>query len=1179
MEGALLSPGTLESPNQVQSIVSNLEGKNQKFEKMLEAYQHRETQLKTQLEEVQANHRKQMLKLESKSMDREQELHQQYARAVDVVQNELNEAKEKAARGEQALRELDKARDEIEMMRDSKSSLTETTEKLRVYKEKIHELQDSKEALQREQEAHGRSVDEIVRLENELQALQPVKRQVEDYKIRAIEAEVKLVECQDYLRQMEQQATDQSAANEHLWKGSVMQKEQLEELQRRILQDTQAPPQSANAGVGDGISELNPELKEELHRLRNENLQLRAFAQKRDNDEVQKLEETLDDTKRLGERYKNEFLSTKKELTDRVTDLADAKDREDKLLMQVKEISDQVEKLEEAVEDARSLGERHKQELKATRDKLEKTQTDLKDTIDREDKLLIQVKVMIDDAAKLDDALEESKLLGERYKDELARTNKELDETRSVLASTKGREEKLIVQVQETTDRVEQNENHIQSLEGTIHQLKDDWERAEDSIKEMECVNTRLEKETSDWKSKFNASEVTSMKQKNEIYNLSRELENTKSSLSTAESNIQKAEEHIAICQDELENMSTYRTNLESKLGDVEEELEQTHSMLVVSRQQCTTLEESVKALNMEQSRLENQLEDEQAAKQTAIEEADSALEATREILQSKAKKEMEDLQLNMNRLLEDERRAGRLHRDESKKQLRELDEKWRKEYDELQERYSSSLKHSREEAQERVDMLKQEHQEEIENIRKSEEDSRQTLVRKGKGMLSDATDKYKKEMAAVFEEKKELKQKLAIALKENEEVEKLLRSKISSQKNKLELSVSQVDELTRENEELQEKVTTIEREMSKLREDNDRCRRQMGGRFGGSGYQAQLEKLQKEYNEILEENRNYKKEARFGSGGMLGAIAEHHLPEDGSLRSGAYGRGGMNKEALSQLRHEYDGIIERLNDEKRELVMKSSAAATDVKKAEQRVWEGEQEISKLKDQIVSLQLALQRAEISLDGSIGLPAQHHLENQSPKDKELSFLSAREELDEKSPICADKQSLGYEHRQGSLPKTPERQRCSEADPKRSPSLEKALRDRDATEQAFRSKLLSFSAMKSSPSRAASPQAPPRTSNAELVLQSTRKHEERTNIQQPAVVDLERTRKDEKTKVQDSPRANMACDVFGLGVNKSERSSSHKKQNTDQSFNPPKTLLDYTCQEEDPNMESRPECQQS
>jgi len=70
-----------------------------------------------------------------------------------------------------------------------------------------------------------------------------------------------------------------------------------------------------------------------------------------------------------------------------------------------------------------------------------------------------------------------------------------------------------------------------------------------------------------------------------------------------------------------------------------------------------------------------------------------------------------------------------------------------------------------------------------------------------------------------------------------------------------------------------------------------------------------------------------------------------------------------FDKSTLTQFREEYEERIEALEEEKRDLVMKSSAAATETQKAEQRSWELEEELAKLKSELATTRLALQRNE------------------------------------------------------------------------------------------------------------------------------------------------------------------------------------------------------------------------
>lgn len=67
----------------------------------------------------------------------------------------------------------------------------------------------------------------------------------------------------------------------------------------------------------------------------------------------------------------------------------------------------------------------------------------------------------------------------------------------------------------------------------------------------------------------------------------------------------------------------------------------------------------------------------------------------------------------------------------------------------------------------------------------------------------------------------------------------------------------------------------------------------------------------------------------------------------------------------ITQLRAEYEDTIRLLNDEKRELVMKNSATVSDLQRMEQKTWQLEDVVSRLKEELTSAHLKIQRAMIN----------------------------------------------------------------------------------------------------------------------------------------------------------------------------------------------------------------------
>ena len=245
---SLFSPATVDSS--LEKLVSDLRKQNQSLKEELACFQQREVDLGQKMEEAEVRFRKEMLKLESTSMHREeaaQEFHQQ---ELARLQQELDNLKEAHETEERARRELASVRDEMDLLEHTKEKLAETEEKLRIARERIEQLGDIKEALIREEEAHGALVEECLRLENELKALQPLRRQLEDYKSRAVDAEVKLAECKEDLKRMSQITGSLSSAQKEILEGARIHREEAQELRRRLLDEN---VEHEGLCVGEGL--------------------------------------------------------------------------------------------------------------------------------------------------------------------------------------------------------------------------------------------------------------------------------------------------------------------------------------------------------------------------------------------------------------------------------------------------------------------------------------------------------------------------------------------------------------------------------------------------------------------------------------------------------------------------------------------------------------------------------------------------------------------------------------------------------------------------------------------------------------------------------------------------------------------------------------------------------------
>jgi hypothetical protein len=192
----------------------------------------------------------------------------------------------------------------------------------------------------------------------------------------------------------------------------------------------------------------------------------------------------------------------------------------------------------------------------------------------------------------------------------------------------------------------------------------------------------------------------------------------------------------------------------------------------------------------------------------------------------------------------------------------------------------------------------------------------------------------------------------------EKEEKGGQLEKKNASLQKKLEFAATQINDHQRQEDDLIEEIKGLKDDKNKLEEENDRFRRQLGGRYGADGLKSQLDNISKALKEAHEENHRLKKKLSMMPSEELSASFSHEETTPG------YSRGGFNSATLTQLRSGYEEEISKLHDELRELVMKNTAAMSDVQKAEQISNEKEKEIAALKQELTSMRLKLERSEL-----------------------------------------------------------------------------------------------------------------------------------------------------------------------------------------------------------------------
>lgn len=678
----------------------SLRERNNELMVEIEACRRQENVLRVRCEETEAINRAARLKLESEALMRDSEIRHEFERKVEALENELKRSRNEAKDSSVAKEQLASLRDEVDILKHTKVKLEQTENQMLKLKSKLEEMTDIGKALKSEEKAHSDAVSKCLALENQLSALVPLKRQLEEYKSRATNAEVRLVDCEDEIKKLREASENISGLNDELQRGTLRQQEEVDSWRRNMEQNESDVP--LGLAIGEGISELNPALKEELLRLRNENTRLKEFAAKREDDSVQRLEEKADDANRLADKFKEQY--------------------------------------------------------RATKSTLESTQRDLTASLKRERQL-------------------------------------------------------------------------------------------ESRVSDMEKVNKELKQNLSD-------ERISSQKAK---LDATRALHATKKDLSD---------------QAKIEKEQLVK-EWESRLEKAKVEFEETHNVLAVE-----------------------------------------------------AKKNEDSLNTIIKQL-----------RDQSVESLKKIEKEF----------------------SEKMTAIEQSNQENIDNIKIKNEEERAKLIDHGKQLLQDRKDKSDAKIQALEKANQEVKEEHDKLVERQKEYEKKVNDKFLSYKQRITLSVSRMEDIARENDDLQTNAKKLEREKSNIQSENDRLRRQLGGRFGSD--QGQYEELQRNYNDLLAENRMLKEKVTSNTPTSDLVNSFNFASTTRPYSAGA----SISASSLSQLRAEYEEKIEEINDEKRELIMKNSSLITEEKKAQKRAFEMEVKVKELENMTTSLQLQLERSNHQKD--------------------------------------------------------------------------------------------------------------------------------------------------------------------------------------------------------------------
>ena len=399
--------------------------------------------------------------------------------------------------------------------------------------------------------------------------------------------------------------------------------------------------------------------------------------------------------------------------------------------------------------------------------------------------------------------------------------------------------------------------------------------------------------------------------------------------------------------------------------------LEETQQLLCDSESREVKLKVEVEELKKKIEGLDDEMKEERLKCHKAALDAERIFQNEKKSLVNKGRQDLHDLEEKLTAKIEADRKQHKDKMDRAEAQRIEIENNLSEQLTALREHSSKALRTTKELGQNMLDEMEQSKQVEVETLLKNKADEIEALITKGKAMIRESRQKAKALQLKITEECEvkisSLEESLEKVKSIQEEYEKKATAKIDKRDQQIKVLEARNRESMTASSQLEDKLKKSERSNKELTGDNDRLRRQLGSRFGpGGSSQNHLEELTSVCKSLQEENRRLK---QMNPDRLIFA---KDVQESKSRSDTTNAITSFSKSALTEFREEYEEKIEELENEKRDLIMKSSAAATETRKAEQRSWELEEELTKVKSELTTSKLALQRNERRSDFSLRL---------------------------------------------------------------------------------------------------------------------------------------------------------------------------------------------------------------
>jgi chromosome segregation ATPase len=930
MNRSILSSPGLGGDAEYERVVEGMRDEIETLKKQLDLSQKKETELAHLIDEKEASFKKELIQVERNARHRYEEAQDEYEKQLTQIKGKLSQMSDELLTVCNERDELSKLRDEMDIMKHTKATLEETQERLNAYKERVHQLADIKSALKEEEEAHSRCVEDNLKLRNEIQTLLPLKKQLEEYQSRLADAEVQMTDYEDQLAKFKDQRLSSSDINEQMEQYVLAQEEELQELRRRVrLGEVSTESKESISFIGEGLSELNPELREELMKLRNDNEQLRLFREKRGDDNVSKLEQEVGDKTRLAERYKTQFLSTKDQLESTQRSLQDSRGREAKLRSDLAESLKKVQEAQGEVEDLSSQLHKVNEELSSSQQRESKLEDELSSWASEAKHLQEHSNDLSRRLKRHEDLLEDSLKREKGLATELDQVKAELEETieenealteeleeRTVqLQSSEKRENELSIDLKEWTKRAQESHDHMKEISAQLVQSSNDLKIVKEERSNIEARFTLFKEEAEEQISKLSEELRSTSTMLQETQKNIEDAKNREMSLQNEIADLTcRAEDAEGVSKQRMELLHTTREKLqsvESKLEEFEKIHQQTLASLASWTSRSKEAESKIRVLDDEIEELrrtsldtEEKLAESQALsdhlrgeivtlsqeKEDAMKQAGEAQalvdrlrvevgETTNNLLQ--AREELKNLQLSEAKLTE------QLY--DTEKTLGNLE-------NEIESQVAV-----REEVTKKFDTLKCEH-----------------------AQLSEKWANEKKALSEDLESQRDQRNKLENELASANETLSELHVTLGSLHHREKMLKHDISKLTHKQQETEKKLSETESELLQVKEESAKSIENLEELLVTQSEEV-IRKLKDNMNKLVEDERILKRQAEELYKHRLEEAHQEHQKSLDSVEN-------KWREKIDHLRKETDTKINRMKAEYEDMIVELKKAAEEEK-------------------------------------------------------------------------------------------------------------------------------------------------------------------------------------------------------------------------------------------------------